>query len=205
MFVPPNAGLGVKIGNTYVNGKSNKGKGKGKGTQGTSNSGEHQRQEHAEPPKAEDPLRRLAEALQAVTTPQRKPPSGTQTPSTCSEKNGSKMSDTSTNMSDSDKYKNGAENAEGDEGPDETRRPARDPRYGPAVRRDGAVRIRRRTIGQIVRNDKARLTADLHQLQPFRPAGDDATQREADGLAAIAAGVELGAVDECAAVVHGHR
>ena len=118
MFVPPNAGLGVKIGNTYVNGKSSKGKGKGKGTQGTSNSGEHQRQEHAEPQKAEDPLRRLAEALQAVTTPQRKPPSGTQTPSTCSEKNGSKMSDTSTSMSDNDKYKNSAESAEGDEGPD---------------------------------------------------------------------------------------
>ena len=71
MFVPPNAGLGVKIGNTYVNGKSSKGKGKGKGTQGTSNSGEHQRQEYAEPQKPEDPLRRLAEALQAVTTPQR--------------------------------------------------------------------------------------------------------------------------------------
>ena len=118
MFVPPNAGLGVKIGNTYVNGKSNKGKGKGKGTSGTSNSGEHQRQDHAAAPNQDDPLQRLAEALKAVTTPQRKPAQGFQTPSTSSEKNGSKTSDTSSALSDMDKNKNHADVEDGEDGPD---------------------------------------------------------------------------------------
>src|SRR6202035_4061956 len=60
-------------------------------------------------------------------------------------------------------------------------------------------------VGDLRRARQLRLAADLHLADAFRPAGDDAVQRELGGRAALVARVELGAVDERALVVHADR
>src|SRR4051812_44492422 len=57
-------------------------------------------------------------------------------------------------------------------------------------------------VGERARNPEAHLVADDHQLDAFRPALDDAVQREAGRLAAFHRAVEHLSVRGPAAVVH---
>jgi len=59
-------------------------------------------------------------------------------------------------------------------------------------------------VAQLGRQHQLGLTAFVHELQAFGPARDHTVQRKADRLPTEGR-VELGAVDQLAAVVHGHR
>src|SRR6185437_15273677 len=56
-------------------------------------------------------------------------------------------------------------------------------------------------VGEIGWADQAGFAADFHQLNAFGPAGDDAVEREGRGFVALVRTIELGAVDQGAAIV----
>jgi hypothetical protein len=60
------------------------------------------------------------------------------------------------------------------------------------------------TIGEAGGNEETELGTFAHQLHAFRPARDDAVQREVDGLIALVGAVKLRAAEERAAVVNAH-
>lgn len=71
-----------------------------------------------------------------------------------------------------------------------------------AVRRDRAGTIR--AVRQIRRNLELELVAYFHQLQAFRPAGNDLVQSKADWLAASDGTIENRAIKQFALVMHFH-
>src|SRR5262245_6347083 len=63
-------------------------------------------------------------------------------------------------------------------------------------------RVSASPVPLLPRDRELPLAADLHADDPFLPSLDEPGEGELDGLAALVAGVELGAVHERAAVVH---
>lgn len=59
-------------------------------------------------------------------------------------------------------------------------------------------------VGEVGRDEEFVFRAFLHQLHAFGPAGDDAVERELDGFVALVGAVELGAIEERAAIVNEH-
>ena len=60
------------------------------------------------------------------------------------------------------------------------------------------------TIGNGAGTDELRLPADFHALEPFRPAWNHAVERKFRRLIAFIGTVELGSINEHAAVIYFH-
>ena len=59
-------------------------------------------------------------------------------------------------------------------------------------------------VGEVRRDKELDFSTLLEELEPLGPAGDDAIEGKLDWLIVLVGTVELGAVDERAAVVHLH-